>query len=143
MTDLWPSEERQIVPGFEIGFCYCNDAVTEGACVKLATGTSGLVKVEDATSQGDATGIALKTGAQYTTVPVAFYGVLKVKLDNGTTMVTTGDFCMNSTTNVSPLGTASATTLKVMTGSSYVLGLALQPAAADGDEFLLLLGKCI
>lgn len=143
MTDLWPDEKGLIVPGLDIGFFYVNAAVTEGACVKLVTGTSGLIKCDDATTTGDAFGIALKAGSAAAYVPVAVSGVVRVTRDNGTTAITTGDFCMNSTTNVSALGTAATTTLKVMTGSSYVLGLALQPAAADGDQFLLLLGKCI
>lgn len=143
MTDLWPDEEGLIVAGLDVGFFYANNTVTEGSPVKLATGTSGYIKCQNGAAVGDAIGVALKSASSTEYVPIALTGVIKIVMcTGGEGAVTTGDFLINSLTQVCKASGAS-TNYKAFGGSSYMLGLALQPGTATGDELLMWLGKTV
>jgi len=146
-TDWYPDEEREIVQGFNIGFCYCDAAVAEGAAVKKGTSASGRVAVTTAAAVGDGIGVALKAGSAGSYIPVCTYGLIKMTCANATA-ITIGDFVMNSAesgviggAHVNAKGTS--TNVKLFGGSSYVLGMALQTSTAISDEILVLVGKCI
>lgn len=140
-TDFWPDEEGLIVQGLDIGFFTASGIVTEGKPVKLGTGAAGLIKCQNGAAVGDAFGIALKSASTGAMVPVAITGVIKVLVDGNTpSSIVTGDFLMNSALVVID-PTITSATLKVFEGSSYVLGVALQPSTAASDEILILLGK--
>lgn len=142
-TDYWPSNEGLIVPGLDIGFFLAAATVTEGKPVKLATGTAGYIKCQNGAALGDACAVALKSADANEYVPVAMSGVMKVVVDGNTPQaITTGHFLMNSALIViEPNINDGATDLVVFGGSSYVLGMALQPSSAANDEILMVLGK--
>jgi len=144
-TDYWPSEKGLIVPGFEIGFCYCNGTIAEGQCVKMGTPASGRFAVNTAAASGDGIGVALKAGESTAYIPVCFYGVCKMDAYSSTA-ITAGDFVINSAEAgvlTLPDDKSGIGNLKLYGGNSYVLGMALQTSAADGDNILVLVGKCI
>jgi len=149
MTDLWSSEELEIVPTYSIGFFYANATVTEGGPQKFATGVAGAIKCEDATAHGDAFGIALKAASTGEWATVAVHGLIKCKVDGSAknwNNIATGDFLINSGAAylVKPGWTTTSPAtlnLKVFGGNSYVMGLAFQPSTVIGDEILVLLGK--
>jgi len=152
MTDLYPDEEGHISDGLVIGFCKAVDSIELHEAVALgSTGVSGFVSVKAASADGDAVGIALKSASAGDVIPVCFYGVVKVVA--GAT-ITTGQMCMNDAlgTYILPIPNIEDTTAAegwtnlieyvglCGTGTRNRLGIALQPAAASGDEFLLLVG---
>ena len=146
MVDFWPSEEREIVPGLSIGFAYCEAAVAEGAPVKVgATTTAGRVQVTTAAAVGDSFAVAMKYGAAYAYIPVAYSGVIKMTVCNETN-IACGQLVLNSAE--AGVGLANADIIihnsfyPWMGGASHVLGLALQAATNQGDEILVLIGHC-
>ena len=151
MTDLWTSEELEIVPSYSIGFFYANSTVTEGAAQKFATGVANAIKCQDATAYGDGFGIALKAATAGEWATVAVHGLIKCKVDGSTVVpqhaaIVTGDFLMNSAATylVKPLWDRTSVAsiyLKAFGLNSYIMGMALQPSTASGDEILVLLGK--
>jgi hypothetical protein len=144
-TDYWPSEKGLIVPGFEIGFCYCDGTIAEGQCVKMGTPGAGKFAVTTAAASGDGIGVALKVGGAAKYIPVCFYGVCKMDAYSSTA-ITAGDFVINSAESgvlTFPDDKSGIGNLKLLGGNSYVLGMALQTSAADGDNILVLVGKCL
>jgi hypothetical protein len=143
MTDLWPSQDGCIIEGFSIANCYCTQGVTEGYAVTshgCAGVTAHQIPIDVSNAVGDGIGIALKTGVAGETIPVLFYGVYKMDTDK---VCAIGAFVTNSSGGqyASYLGaTHTYAKLMVGAGASYVLGMALQTAAA-GDEILILVGK--
>ena len=144
-TDYWPSEKGNIVPGFEIGFCYCDGTIAEGQCVKMGTPAASRFAVNKAAASGDGIGVALKAGSSGTYIPVCFYGVCKMDAYSATA-ITAGDFVINSAelgVLTFPDDSTGIGNLKLFGGNSYVLGMALQTTDADGEMLLVLVGKCI
>lgn len=149
MTDLYPSEEGHISDGLVIGFAkiYAGSADVElHEAVNIGTtAVSGWVSVGAAAADGDAIGIAMKAGSAGDVIPVCFYGV--VKLVAGTA-ITAGQVLRNDALGTYILDLADLSTGNVEsifvgdngTGTAFRLGMALQPGAASGDEFLCLVG---
>jgi hypothetical protein len=152
MTDLYPDEEGHIADGLVIGFCKVVDGVEINEAVGLGlTAVSGVVSIIASAADGDAVGIALKSGVTNDYVPVCFYGI--VKMYAGDT-ITAGDIVKNDATGtfVLPIAVITDTTgvtgwtaianYKAIshTGTAWRLGLALQNGATTGDELLMLVG---
>lgn len=150
MTDYWSTQTGRIYDGLTID-CIANGAIVEGSGVIVyGTTTADQITVATSAAQGDAFGIALKAAsATGDSVPVLVYGVFKCSRTNGTTAISQQDFVFNSITAtsgctcVSKPASISTGSMKLFGGSSYVLGIALQDAAADDDTILVLVGKCI
>lgn len=144
-ADYWPSEEGQVGPGIVIGFFTASGTVTEARAQKYGTATSGTVKCQDGgAARGDANcGVALKSASTGELVPVIVYGVVKMEAD-GTTDIDAGDFVQNEvTTNDIIECDTTYSNYKLFGSIYYVLGQAMQAATEDGDEILVLVGKCI
>ena len=143
-TDYWPDEDSNpIVAGLDIGFFQASGTVTEGRPVKLGTGVAGAIKCQNGSALGDSIGVALKSGSTGDYIPVAITGVLKLTADGSSTNITTGDMVMSNASGKVIGGTFTTASMKTFGGNSYVLGMALQPSTADGDEILVLLGKTL
>lgn len=144
--DYWPDEDTNpIVTGVTIGFIKASNTVTAGKPQKLGTGGVGYVNGADAgAATGDANlGIALKDASSGQYYPVCVYGVCKCECDGGTN-IATGDFVYNEITTNDLIECNTTSTNYHLFGSNYyVLGMMLQPSEEDGDECLVLIGKCI
>ena len=149
MADYWPQEEGAVFDANSyILPCRPDGSVTELSSVKVGTTVAGRISVAASTAVGDGIGIALKaaTGAGAPErIPVLFYGVTKTTLTQpaggGPAM---GEFCMNSITTSMIVDPAAlwASLVASGAGSSYIMGMALH-GCADGDEALMLVGKCV
>lgn len=146
-TDYWPDEDSNpIVAGLDIGFFQASGTVTEGYPVKFGTGAAGAIKCQNTSANGDSFGVALKSGTTGDYIPVAITGVLKLTANGSGTSISTGDTVVSDGSGKVVKATWSSATmdkLKTFGGNSYVLGIALQPSTADGDEILVLLGKTL
>jgi len=143
MTDNWDDEEGYIVEGVVIGFCYVGAGVTEARGVAFGTSTANRVTVTAPSGIGDSFGVALKTvSTAGLYVPVAVGGVMKMVCTASLNTYAAGDFVCGGAAGRATLcdHTTNTSNLAVMGGDSHVLGLALQTAAAEGDETLILLG---
>ncbi len=132
-------------PGIVIGFFTAAGTVTEARAQKYAANTAGNIKCQDAgTARGDANcGVALKDASTGGLVPVLVYGVCKMEAD-GTTDIDAGDFVQNEATSNDMIECDTTSTNYKLFGSIYyVFGQAMQKATEDGDEILVLVGKCI
>ncbi len=132
MTDNWSTQTGRIYDVLTIQ-CESSAAITEGSSVKFGTAVADKIVVSASSAAGDGFGVALKAAsAAAETIPVLVFGVFKATRSNSTTAVAAGDWIMNSIT----------TTMSTVVGSpTYRMGLALHVAAADADNFLVLLGK--
>jgi len=142
MTDHWPQlpTGTPLTQGYELGFCYCTAGVTEGYAVKVGTHATGKVPVTVSAGVGDGIGIAMKTGSAGDTIPVLFYGAVKLDTSGN---ITIGKFVIGASGGATVLQAAGASTYYVaFGGASYILGLALQ-TATSGDEIVVLVGKCL
>ena len=151
MTDLYPSEEGYISDGSIIGYCTADAAIALHSGVQIgATSTSGAILVVAGSADGDSVGIALKEAtAAGDRIPVCFYGVVKFV---GGAVIAEGDQVISdaSATYALPIQTYTHDEFAWyrgvcagVTGTGWRLGMALQAAAASGDEFLLLVGRVI
>lgn len=149
-TDWWPSEEGAV---FEDGAiilpCYPADTILECSCVKAGASSAGRITVNQSTALGDSIAVALRAGdtGVPAAIPVMFFGAVKMAIDNGSDFAEMFECVMNSiTTTVTAMGQATTGTLKGIggaSGASHILGKALQAAAADGDEILVLVGRSL
>jgi len=145
-TDYWPDQDGRISDGFTIGYCYADSTdITAGGYVKVGSPASGRVAVTVAAAVGDAIGVILKAPVvEGEHIPVLFYGVMKLTQSSVGDTTTVGEFVMNSANSgfvhmAVPLWSG----LVLGGGASYILGMALQTTTANGDEILVLVGKCI
>lgn len=146
VTDRWPDEEGYIVEGIVIGFCEAGNTLTANRGCARGTAATGKIVVTTPAGVGDSVGVALKAASAGEKVPVAFSGVIKM-VSTGT--FNAGEFITGGAAGRAKCGQAAANTSSLnlfkAAGStgSYILGMALQTAAAEGDECLILLGKCV
>jgi hypothetical protein len=148
-TDYWSKEEGAIFDACSyILPCSAAGAITLGAAItSTTTQTDGAIEVTAATGLGDGFAVACKAAtADGDVIPVLFYGVYKMAQSGTGNDILMGEFVMNSITttvaSVSDVGTYTIANLKVVKGSSYILGMALQKSAAAADDILILVGKC-
>jgi hypothetical protein len=146
MTDYWSQEQGAIFDATSyIIPCYPDGAVSEMSSVKMGTVVAGRISVIVSAAHGDGVGVALRaaTGAGAPSrIPILFYGIVKVACSGTGNEATAGKFAMNSiTTTYTKEGTVIIGNLVIGGGSSYVMGMWLQTAAAVGDSCLLLVGK--
>lgn len=148
MADFYPDEEGHISDGLVIGFCQAVDAVELHEAVALGiTTVTGAVSILAAAADGDAVGVTLKAGGIGAMVPVCFYGVMKLLAGSA---ITAGQIVQNDSLGTYILDIKDAKTgcddwwitLSGISGTGTVfrLGMALQKAAASGDDFLVLVG---
>jgi hypothetical protein len=151
MTDMWDTQEGYICQGTDIGFCTLGTAVVAGDCVTFGTSAANKIVVNQWSDFADAVGVAKKGGVTGDTIPVVFYGVVKMVAHQ---TVTVGQCVSNSVTagttvtygNVIPIAINTGGTSDVLfclvnaTGTQHILGMALQDGAAPGDEILVLIG---
>ncbi len=146
VTDKWPQEEGLIVEGLVIGFAEAGNTCTEGRGVAFGTAATNKVVVTSPSATGDSFGVCLRTQSTAgNKVPIALSGVMKM-VSTGT--FNNGEFVMGGAAGRARIGNAAANTSKLQlfaaAGASrgtYILGLALQTATAEGDECLILLGR--
>lgn len=145
-VDKWSTEEGIIVEGLVIAFCEAGATLTEGRGVAWGTAAANKIVVTAPAGVGDSFGIALKAASAGDMVPVALSGVMKM-VSTGTFNV--GEFVCGDAAGRAKIGDAAANTgslqLFKAAGStgSYILGLAAQTATTEGDEVLIILGKCV
>ena len=139
-SDYWPQEEGYIVEGSPVMMCVASGAITEMACVKLASTTAGQVTVATNAIWGDSIGVALRSASSGQVLPVAFAGVVKLLAD---ATLALGQQVCNQAAGVNKIiDTPTSVNIKLGdNGTAYVLGTALQAAADDEDEILVLLGR--
>ena len=139
-TDYWPQEEGYIVEGATVMMCVTGGTITEMACVQISGTTAGQITVAHSAAYGDAVGVALRacsvTGQM---IPVAFDGVVKMLAD---ATLAAQQIVMAAGSDTSKVidGPAS-NSLYLNGGSAWVMGMALQAAADDEDQILVLLGR--
>jgi len=145
VTDKWPDEEGVIVDGIIIGFAEAGATVVEGRGVDFGTSATGKVVCTTPSAIGDSWGVALKGATVGLMVPVAISGVVKM-VSTGT--FNAGEMVMGGAVGRAQIGNAAANTTALQmfaaagaTTGSYILGMALQEATAEGDEVLIALGK--
>jgi hypothetical protein len=146
-TDWWPEQNGRITDGLTI-MCNAEAAITEGSAVAFGTSTGSQIRVQNAAGLGDGWGVALRAATSAGDgVPVVVYGLYKMTQGNGGVNTTQGDFVMNSTTiyftDVAGAGTFVNTNLKVLKGTSYILGMAMQTTTANSDKCVIFIGKGI
>jgi len=140
-SDYWPQEEGYIVEGAPVMMCVSGGTITEMACVYLSGTTAGQVTVTTNAAWGDSIGVALRavSGAGKM-VPVAFAGVVKLLAD--ATLALGQQVCNQAAGGNKIIDTPTSANIKLGdNGTAYVLGIALQAAADDEDEILVLLGR--
>jgi len=151
MTDMWDTQEGYICQGTDIGFCTLGTAVVAGDCVTFGTSAANQIVVNQWSAFADSVGVAMKGGVTGDTIPIIFYGVVKMVAHQ---IVTVGQCVSNSVTagttitygNVIPIliNTGGTSDIYLVaanaTGTQHILGLALQDGAAAGDEILVLIG---
>ena len=144
MTDLWSSEEREIVPGLKVGFAYADAAVAEGYGCKIGTTVANRFAVTTAAAVADALYVELKAIAASSYGPVALSGIVKVVTCNSDN-ITQGLLVQNSAeAGISGIATGVYTMQAkwaLFGGSSHILGQALQAATNQGDEILVAIGR--
>jgi hypothetical protein len=151
MVDMWDSEEGYIAQGTDIGFCTLGSAVVAGDCVKFGTSAANQIVVTKWAAVADSVGIAKKGGVTGDTIPVIFYGVVKLVaaqtvtvgscVQSAATAGTTVTFGNCVMIGINTGGTSDvAYILNNATGTKHILGLALQDGATPGDEILVLIG---
>ena len=146
MADNYPSEEGHISDGLVIGFCKATATIELHEAVGIGiTAVSNYVSVIPAAADGDAIGVALKAASANEMLPVCFYGVVKMVAGTAITagQVVRSDSLGTYLLDLADLSTGTAAPLYVGlngTGTALRLGIALQPAASSGDEFLVLVG---
>lgn len=148
VTDYYPSEEGYICDGNVIGFAKVQAAIELHEVVYVhGTNVSEYVSVAPAAADGDGCAVALKAGAAGDYIPVAFFGVIKMKVGAA---IAENDQVINDSlgTYILPLPTYThdeMTALKglTVTGSVMRLGVALQRGPTSGDEILVLVGRII
>ena len=139
-ADYWPQEEGYIVEGAPVIMCVSSSGITENACVRLTATTAGQVTVGVGAVWGDCIGVALRACNSGQVVPVAFGGIVKMLAD--ATLALGQHVCNQATGGNKVIDLpVSANVLIGTQGTAYVLGLALQEAADDEDEILVLLGR--
>jgi len=165
-VDNWDQEEGYVSAGLQIAFCELGATVVAGDLVGFGSAAANKVVMTLWSAVGDAVGVAIKGGVSGDRIPVAFYGVVKLANAVGG-QLTVGACVIGAATNVSVTnssgivmtygyvtaltGYASATTNVTYaagfylhanngTGTCYRIGMALQTAATQGDEFLCLVG---
>jgi len=149
MVDYWSKEEGAIFDACSyILPCRASTVIVLGSAVKATTTqTDGAIEVAPATAVGDGFAVACKAAAaDDDVIPVLFYGVYKMLTTGTAVTILMGSTVMNSiTTSVISTMNLGATTATMVAfgGASYILGMALQKAAAVGDEILILVGKCL
>ena len=146
-TDWWPSQEGRVSDGFTINII-AEGATTEASACKFGTSTSGQMTVTDAAGLGDGWGVMLRAaGAAGEAIPVVILGNVKMTVSNGTDQPVQGEIVMNSTTiyctDVGSVGTFTSANLVGSSGSSYLLGMAMQTATATGDEIVICVGRTL
>lgn len=148
-TDYWSKEEGAIFDACSyILPCRASTAITLGSVVTATTTqTDGAIEIAPSTELGDGFAVACKAAtADNDIIPVLFYGVYKMAQSGAGNDILMGEFVMNSITttvaSVNDVGTFTIANLKVVKGTSYILGMALQKSAAAADEILILVGKC-
>ena len=120
--------------------CTSGTAITENCVVRLTATTAGTVTVGITAAWGDCIGVALRAVDSGQMVPVAFHGVVKMLAD--ATLALGQQVCSSAAGANKVIDTpTSANLLLGDDGSAYVLGTALQEAADDEDEILILLGR--
>ena len=139
-TDYWPQEEGYIVEGSPVMMCLSTTNITEMCCIRLTATTAGVVSVGVGAAWGDCIGVALRACTSGEMVPVAFNGVVKLLAD---ATLALGQHVVNQATGGNKIidPAASASCKMGTNGSAYILGTALQAAANDEDEILVLLGR--
>jgi len=144
MTDNFILKDGYVADGHVIGFCICTLACTAGTWVTFGTSVANYVAVTPTALASDAVGMALRAGAAGDVIPVCFNGVVKTVAGAA---IAVGAL----------VGSQFTSTLKVVThayasnlirfngiGGNYtarIIGTALQEAAVDTDEILVLIGK--
>jgi hypothetical protein len=144
MSDLWSSEEREIVPGLKVGFAYADAAVAEGFACKIGTTAANRFAVTTAAGIADGLYVALKAIAATGYGPVALSGIVKMVTCNSAN-IAQGALVQNSAeAGISGIGTDVLTMMSLWAlfgGSSHILGQALQAATNQGDEILVAIGR--
>ena len=135
-TDWYPTQEGRIVDGLTIT-AIAGGSIVEGSAVKFGTSASGQITVQAASAVGDGFAVAVKAASTGEPVPVLVFGLYKMTM--GGADVTQGSHLLNSGTIYAVFGTVAST--RAMGGSSFILGMAMQSATADGDEALVLIGR--
>ncbi len=143
MTDLYPDEEGVLIDGMSIAICKATTAITALAGVALNTSNvSGVISIS-AGALKNSIGLAMKAGVTDDMIPVLLYGIAKLVAG---AVITEGDSIQSGTTagTFLPLAAMTAGELVALrgldgTGTSVIIGKALQEAAATGDEFLALI----
>ena len=153
MTDYWPDQEGRISDGYTCGFFRAGDiTMVANNWVKTTASAAGYIGCVVTTTKGDCNlGMVLKTPvAVGDRVPVVTYGIVKSQCYSAgaITGVTAGSFCCNSgashyTQEILQFTAGATAVAAVAGGLSFCLGLILQTLAADGDEGLILIGKCV
>jgi hypothetical protein len=151
IIDMWDTQEGYICQGTDIGFCTLGTAVVAGEPVTFGTSAANKIVVNMYADFADSVGVAMKGGVTGDTIPVVFYGVMKMCAHEA---ITVGQCVSNSATagttitygNVIPIAINTGGTSDILfalvnaTGTQHILGLALQDAATIGDEILVLIG---
>jgi len=146
MTDNWSTQFGRIHDILCIP-CESGDAIVEGSAVKVGTEAADKIVVNPSAALADGPGVALKAAsAAGEVIPVMFHGVFKCIRKNGSQAIAMFDFvvnCITATNGATQVTKAvnASTYYKAFNGGSWMLGMALQEAAANGDYFLVLVGR--
>lgn len=135
-TDWYPSQEGRIADGLTIT-AIAGGSIVEGSAVKFGTSASGQITVQAASAVGDGFAVAIRAASTGDPVGILVFGLYKMTM--GGTDVTQGSIVLNSGTIYAVYGTIASS--RAWGGSSFLLGMAMQSATADGDEALVLIGK--
>ena len=139
-ADYWPQEEGYIVEGATVMMCVTSGTITENACVIISGTTAGQVTVDHSAAYCDAVGVALRactvTGQM---IPVAFDGIVKMLADATLTAQQLVGSAGSDTSKI--IDHAASNSCATNSGTAYILGMALQAAADDEDQILVLLGR--
>ena len=145
MTDMWDYGDGEIDRSYVIGFFTpASTSITAGMPVKPNATGANYVGCTVTSAVGDGFGVALKTPVSTSdNIPVLILGVYKF-LAGGAVTVGTGVINSHLAGKgyvVAP-GTVAIGNFAAFGGASYILGMALQSAAAAEDEILVLVGEC-